>query len=170
VLQVFKPLATTDRVQRQPDLAVAGHPAAGYARHSITLGWEERLKTRGRRRTDSGIEFGTALPRGTVLREGDALVVEPLRFVAIVAERAEPVLVITPASPAEWGLFGYHLGNSHQPIMIADDRLICLDDLGMLQVLAQHRIAFVRDQRPFTPVGGVADHRHDATVGQDWAR
>jgi len=47
-----------------------------HPRDSITLGWEDRLKGRARRRTDGGVEFGTALPRGTVLREGDCLALE----------------------------------------------------------------------------------------------
>src|SRR5262245_15557192 len=105
VLEVFKSLPTAYDVVR-PE-ALPAH-VAGYDADTITLGWEERLKARGRRRADRGTEFGTALPRGTVLREGDQLIVEPLRLVVTVRERAEPVLVVEPTTAGEWGLYGYH--------------------------------------------------------------
>lgn len=131
-----------------------------YARDAITLGWEDRLKARGRRRSDTGFEFGVALPRGTILRDGDRLVLDEARVVVVVAERAEPVFVITPASPEEWGLFAYHIGNNHQPMMIAERAIVCPDGPGMLLVLDQHGMPFSRDLRPFTPLGAVPDHRH----------
>lgn len=121
-------------------------------RDAITLGWEERAKTRARRRTDNGIEFGTALPPGTVLREGDCLAIENPPLLIVVHERAEPVLVARPASPEQWALWGYHVGNSHQPLMITGDALVCADMTGMAQVLDYHAIPYTRELRPFTPV------------------
>lgn len=157
VLERFKTLPTAEAVVPVDALPAA---VAGFARDTITLGWEDRLRTRGRRATDGGVEFGTALPRGTVLRGGDCLVVAGLRLVVTVVERPEPVLVVRPRTPAEWGLFGYQIGNSHQPLMIADGEIVCPDALGMEQVLDQHAIAFTRAVRPFTPVGLMTDHRH----------
>lgn len=157
VLERFKTLPTAEAVVRADTLPAE---VAGFACDTITLGWEDRLRTRGRRATDGGIEFGTALPRGTVLRGGDCLVVVGLRLVVTVVERPEPVLVVRPRTPAEWGLFGYQIGNSHQPLMIADGEIVCPDALGMELVLEQHAIAFTRAVRPFTPVGLMTDHRH----------
>ena len=100
-------------------------PAAARAirRDTLTLGWEERLKARARRRTDGGVEFGTALPRGTVLREGDCLVARAIRrWSSSVVERAGAGARRPPASPREWALFAYHIGNSHQPLMIGGRR------------------------------------------------
>src|SRR5207249_6562471 len=102
-----------DRVCRDRDLPES---ARQFARDSITLGWEDRTHVHGRRRTDSGVEFGTALPRGTVLRAGDCFVLEPQRLVVAVVERLEPVFVIEPQSSPEWALFAYHIGNRHQPV------------------------------------------------------
>ncbi len=48
-----------------------------------TLGWEERLKVRARRESDTGFEFATALPRGTVLRDGDCFVFDDLKIVVV---------------------------------------------------------------------------------------
>lgn len=160
MLHVFRSLPTVQAVVRLAE--AIGASGGGYARDSITLGWEERLRTRARRRSDGGIEFGTALPRGTVLRAGDALVVDALRLVVVVAERPEHVLMITPRTGLEWGLWGYQLGNSHQPIMLTATTIVCLDDVGMRQVLAHHAIPYQTGLCPFTPVGLTTDHRHPA--------
>lgn len=134
--------------------------ARGYARDTITLGWEDRMRARARRRSDGGAEFATTLPRGTVLRSGDALVVDELGLAVFVVELAEPVLVVRPSAPGEWGLYGYQIGNSHQPMMIEAEVIICADLPGMEQVLVQCGIPFERETRPFTPISGAADHRH----------
>lgn len=157
VLEAFKSLPTV-RAIAEPGLLPSS--SAGYTRDTITLGWEERLKGRGRRRSDGGVEFGTALPRGTALREGDRLVLDVLRLVVTVIELAEPVFVVQPRTAAEWGLVGYQIGNSHQPVMLTEHEIICADCLGMEMVLRQHAIAFTRAVRPFTPVGLLTDHRH----------
>lgn len=161
MLDVFKSLPTTDVVVRAGGDDARGRGGLdGYRRDTITLGWEDRLKGRGRRRTDGGIEFGTTLPRGTVLRAGDLLVVHALTLIAAVVERSEHVLVVVPKSVGAWGAYGYHLGNAHQPVMFTDREIICLDTIGAAQILDQHGIPFVRDVRPFTPLAARADHQH----------
>jgi urease accessory protein UreE len=132
----------------------------GWRRETMTLGWEERLKGRARRSTDAGTGFATALPRGTVLRAGDLLPVDALRLVVSVVERAEPVFVIEPVTPREWGLFAYQIGNCHQPLMVDGSALVCPDVAGVAMMLAHFRIPYRRDERPFTPASGLADHRH----------
>lgn len=140
--------------------AALSSPARDYRRDRVTLGWEDRLKGRGRRTSDGGFQFGTALPRGTILRSGDCFVFDDQRLIVTVAEREEPVFVITPQTPAEWGLFAYHIGNNHQPLMLADDGIVCPDVPGMQDLLQLHQIAFTRATRAFTPVGQLADHQH----------
>jgi urease accessory protein UreE len=137
-------------------------PAGARAgrRDTLSLGWQDRLKARGRWRSDGGFEFGTALPRGAVLRHGECLVFAEQEIVVQVVALAEPVFVVTPASPAEWGLFAYHIGNSHQPLMLTDEAILCPDVPGMAQVLAYHRIPYAPESRVFTPVGQVPGHQH----------
>ena len=108
---------------------------AGFERDSITLGWEERLRTRARRRSDRGFEFATALPRGTILYQDDCFVFDAERIIVRVVELEEPMLVVRPASHQEWGLYAYHIGNSHQPMMIIGDAIVCPDALGMASVV-----------------------------------
>ncbi len=115
MIDVFKSLPTADLVVRADAVAAMDGGASGaYKRDTITLGWEDRLRGRGRRRSDGGIEFGTTLPRGTVLRGGDALFVESLRLLVVVIERPEPVLVITPQSPLGRQLMGRKQGDRLQ--------------------------------------------------------
>jgi urease accessory protein len=159
MLYVFKPLVVVRDVHSSGTVPAR---AREYARDTITLAWEERQKTRARRRSDLGVEFGTALARGLVLKAGDLLVCDALATCIQVVERPEPVLVIQPSSPEQWALFAYHIGNSHQPLMITSSAIVCPDALGTSEVLDYHGIQFTRDVRPFTPVSHVLDHEHQA--------
>jgi len=134
--------------------------ARSYGRDTITLGWEDRIQARGRRRTDGGIEFATALPRGTVLHAGDCFVLDAAPLVAVIVERPEPVFVIAPRTPAEWALYAYQIGNRHQPLMVTGEGIVCPDVPGVELLLEQHRIPYARHIRPFTPAVIVADHSH----------
>jgi len=154
---VFKSLPLAKEVHRLSALPVA---ARGYARDRVTLGWEDRVKGRGRRRSDLGFEFATTLPRGTVLRDGDCFVFDGPPLVVVVVERAESVFVIRPDTGHDFALFAYHIGNSHQPLMLADAAIVCPDAPGMEQVLVYHGIPFSRELRPFTPIGHIPDHQH----------
>ena len=134
--------------------------ARGYARDTVTLGWEERTHVHGRRRTEGGVEFGTSLPRGSVLRDGDRFVLDAERLIVAVVERAEPVFVVEPRSAPEWALFAYHIGNRHQPVMITERSLVCPDAPGVEQLLQQHRMPYARATLPFTTAATVAGHQH----------
>ena len=157
MLQAFKSLPTARAIHRAEALPDA---ARAYSSDTVTLGWDERLRARARRRSDHGIEFGTALDRGTVLRAGDCFVLDRLTLVVAVVELPEPVFVITPRAPAEWALFAYHIGNCHQPVMVTDEAIVCADLPGMKEALEYHRIPFTERIQPFTPVVDLAAHTH----------
>src|SRR2546423_15490072 len=101
-------MIVVDRVYKGLELP---EQARAFARDTLTLGWEDRVRVHGRRLTDAGVEIGTALPRGTVLRAGDYLLVEDLRLVVAIVERPEAVFVIAPRGAQEWALFAYHIGH-----------------------------------------------------------
>ena len=157
MLHAFTSLPIARELHRAGALPAA---ARTYASDTVTLGWEERLRARGRRRSDAGIAFGTALERGTVLRAGDCFVLDQIATVVIVAERPEAVFVIEPRTLAEWALFGYHIGNCHQPLMVTDEAIVCADLPGMKEALDYHGIPFTRRIQPFTPVLDRAAHTH----------
>src|SRR5262245_11834547 len=150
-------MLVTDRIVRADDLPAH---ARDFARDTLTLGWEERTRGHGRRRTDGGVELGTALPRGTVLRAGDCFVLDDLRLIVEVVERSEPVFLITPRQPTEWALFAYHIGNRHQPIMVTERGLVCPDVPGVEQLLEQHHMPHERATLPFTPAATTVGHHH----------
>jgi len=152
---VFKTLPIAETAYREDTLPPASR---GYARDTVTLGWEERMKARGRRRSDGGVEFGTALPRGTVLREGDRLLLDSSKVVVSVIERMEPAFVIEPSTAAEWGLFAYHIGNGHQPLMITDRSLVCPELPGVEMLLQYHNIPYSRAELAFTPTTATFGH------------
>ena len=150
-------MVIVERVCRESDLSDA---ARDYMRDTVTLGWEDRTHVHGRRRTDGGLEFGTSLPRGTVLRAGDCFVVDEARLIVTVIERPEAVFVVEPRTAPEWALFAYHIGNRHQPVMITDRALVCPDVPGVEPLLQQHRMPYTRAKLPFTPAATVAGHHH----------
>ena len=147
-MTLFKTLPVVEAVC---DRAALPPGSEGYARDTITLAWEERLRARGRRRSDGGFDFGTALPRGTVLRAGDCFVITDARLTIEVVEQLEAVFIIEPASSREWGLFAYHIGNGHQPLMIVERGLVCPDAPGVEMLLQYHRIPHTRAEMGFTP-------------------
>ena len=146
-----------DQLDHEDTLPAA---ARGYARDTMTLGWDDRLRVHGRRRSDGGVAFGLSLPRGTILRGGDCLVLDELKTVVVVVERPEPVFLIEPRTPQEWGLYAYHIGNRHQPLMISETGIVCPDVAGVEQLLEQQHIPFARTTLPFTPAISEA-HHHD---------
>jgi urease accessory protein len=131
-----------------------------YIRDTLTLGWDDRLRVRGRRQSDGAVAFGLSLPRGTILHGGDCLVLDEAKTVVVVVERPEPVFLIEPRAPQEWGLFAYHIGNRHLPLMITEMRIVCPDVAGVEQLLEQQHIPFARATLAFTPAASVANH-HD---------
>ena len=148
---MFKTIPVAEAIYRVETLPAE---ARTFVRDTIALGWEDRLKTRGRRRSEGGVEFGTALPRGTVMRAGDCLVVGSARVVVEITERREQAFIIEPRTPPEWGLFAYHIGNGHQPLMVTDRTLVCPDLPGVETLLMYHGIPFVRGEIAFTPTTG----------------
>ena len=129
-----------------------------HPRDSVTLGWQDRTAPRARLRTEGGVEFGTSLAPGVVLRNGDCLALEQPRLVVVVRELEEPVLVARTASAGQAARWAYSIGNSHQPLMISDDALVCADVPGMEQVLTYHAIPFTRERRTFTPESQGPEH------------
>jgi urease accessory protein UreE len=157
---VFKTIPVANVIYREDALPAE---TRGFARGTITLGWEARLKTRGRRRSDEGLEFGTSLPRGTILRAGDCFVVDSAQTIVAVVEQREPAFVIEPQTASEWGLFAYHIGNGHQPLMVTAEALVCPDVPGVEMLLQYHQIPYRRAAVAFTPTTAVLDHRIPST-------
>ena len=128
-------------------------------RDTLCLTWEERRWTRKRVVTTAGREVGLALPTGSLLRPGDIVAVEAEWYLEIEG-KPEPVLVVTPRSPAEALRVAFEVGNRHFTLALDGDRLLVPDDPAMEQLLTRLGMPWERDRTVFTPLG--AGHRHDA--------
>jgi urease accessory protein UreE len=132
----------------------------GYRRDTLTLKWDERRQGHGRRRSDSGLEFAISLPGGTILKEGDSLVLEPERTIVRIREAPEPVYIVRPKTPQEWAYYAYHVGNRHQEVMIGDTELIFLQNPAVRSLLQQLHVHYEVGQREFTAALVNVGHSH----------
>ena len=121
-----------------------------YQRDTLTLKWEERRHGHGRRRSDTGLEFAVSLPNGTVLKEGDCMILEPEQTIVRIQEAPEPVYILRPQTPQDWAYCAYHVGNRHQQVMIGETELIFLQNPAVRSLLEQLHAHFETGERPFT--------------------
>ena len=140
------------------DRIVSGASAA----LTLTLSFERRSRSRQRVVLDDGRAALLTLPRGRVLRHGDALGSADGPTVRIQAA-AETVSAASHADPTTLLRAAYHLGNRHVPVQIGPGWLGYLHDHvldAMCRGLGLHvEVA----QRPFEPEDGAyagAGHRH----------
>jgi urease accessory protein UreE len=122
----------------------------GFRRDSLTLTFEDRQRGHGKRKSDSGVEFAISLPSGTILKNGDGLVLAPEQTVVLIKEAAEAVYVVNPRTSQEWAYYAYHVGNRHQLVMIGENELVFLQNPAVRSLLEQLRVQFHTDTRPFT--------------------
>jgi urease accessory protein len=122
----------------------------GYRRDTLTLKWDERRQGHGRRRSDTGVEFAISLPGGTILKEGDNLILEQEKTIVRIREASEPVYIVRPRTPQEWAYYSYHVGNRHQEVMIGDTELIFLQNPAVRSLLEQLHVHYETGQREFT--------------------
>jgi urease accessory protein len=132
----------------------------GFRSDTLTLGWDDRRQGHGKRRSDQGVEFAISLPPGTVLMEGDRLLLEPEQTIVTVREAPEPVYVVRPATPQAWAYYAYHVGNRHQQLMITETDLVFLQNPAVRSLLEQLRVEFDVDRRRFTAALAGVGHSH----------
>ena len=136
---------------------------------TVELDWDVRQKSRFDTTDSLGRHLGVFLPRGTLLRGGDVLVVEDGSMVRVLAA-PQPVLRIsacpTHGSPFDLTRAAYHLGNRHVPIELKPDHLKIEPDHVLADLLrAMHLIVNSVDEA-FEPEGGAysaathAGHHH----------
>lgn len=136
----------------------------------LSLTATERTKSRHWFLTTSGRRVFLQLPRGTVLRDGDALQArsestlfedqsEPI-IIGIQAQ-AEPVLIITASTPLKLLQAAYHLGNRHVPLEIQPTTLCISPDPVLEKLLIQRGLTVTTTEQPFQPELGAYHTAHD---------
>jgi len=111
-----------------------GLGSAMGAEQSLTLPHAERHRRRGLLVTDAGEEIMLDLPHATELAEGQALVLEDGRRVAIRAA-VEPLAEVR-VEGAALARLAWHVGNRHTPCQIAEGRLLIRRDPVLEAMLA----------------------------------
>ena len=137
---------------------------------TVELDWDLRQKSRFDASDSLGRQLGIFLPRGTVLRGGDALVAEDGSFIRVVAS-PQAVLRITPCTdhgtPFDLIRAAYHLGNRHVPIELKPDFLQIEPDHVLADLLKAMHLTVQAVEAPFEPEAGAyasgtsPGHAHD---------
>lgn len=127
----------------------------------IELDWDVRQKSRFDANDTDGRHIGVFLPRGTVVRGGDVLVLEDGSLVSVIAA-PQPVLRITACihpghqHNAAFDLMraAYHLGNRHVPIELQPDHLKIEPDHVLADLLRAMHLEVAEVNSPFEPEAG----------------
>ena len=133
---------------------------------TVELDWDVRQKSRFDATDSQGRQLGIFLPRGSVVRGGDVLLMENGDMVRVLAA-PQPVLVITPCaahgSPFDLVRAAYHLGNRHVQIELRPDHLKIEPDHVLADMLRAMHLTVREACEAFEPEGGAyaaGGHEH----------
>ena len=124
---------------------------------TVELDWDIRQKSRFDATDSLDRQLGVFLPRGTLVRGGDVLLVEDGSMVKVLAAQ-QAVLRITQCadhgSPFDLMRAAYHLGNRHVPIELKPDHLKIEPDHVLADMLRAMHLIVHEVNQPFEPEGG----------------
>ena len=143
--------------QTPPRALSLARAAGAGAEDSVTLAWDDRWRRRGRLATDAGGAILLDLPETTELADGDALILEDERRVAVRAA-AEPLTEVRGEDATHLARLAWHLGNRHLPVQIEAARLLIRRDHVLEDMLARLGAALAPVEAPFRPEGGAYGH------------
>jgi urease accessory protein len=133
----------------------------------LTLDWDLRQKSRFEAIDSSGRRLGIVLPRGTVVRGGDVLVVEDGSLVQVQAAPQTVLRITASGADAAFALMraAYHLGNRHVPIELQADHLCIEPDHVLADLMRSMGLKVTEVRAPFEPEGGA--YGDNALQGHD---
>jgi urease accessory protein len=151
---------------------------------TLALDWDTRQKSRFDADDSSGRHLAVFLPRGSVVRGGDVLLVEDGSLVLVQAA-PQPVMVVRPCAehgqPADLLRAAYHLGNRHVAVDLRAERLQFEPDHVLAEMLRRLHLTVTEETVGFEPEGGAyhggghehhdhghahADHEHGNTAAR----
>lgn len=131
---------------------------------AVWVDFDRRHRRRILLATEAGAELMLDLPQAVRLRDGDGLVLDDGRIVAVRA-RAEALSEFSAHDAAALVRIAWHLGNRHLPVQLLGDRLRIRHDHvieDMVRQLGGHVTAI---EAPFDPEAGAYagghSHAHD---------
>src|SRR5580692_12984190 len=129
---------------------------------TVVLDFDDRHRRRMAMTGTRGLEFLLDLENATVLRGGDALVLEDDRLIEVVAA-PEPLLEIRGYDPQHLVRIAWHLGNRHLPTQITARGLRIRRDHVIEAMVKGLGARVIEIEAPFDPEGGAyaeASHAH----------
>ena len=143
---------------------------------TVVLDFDDRHRRRMAITGTRGLEFLLDLENATVLRGGDALVLDDNRLIEVVAA-PEPLAEIRGSDPQHLVRIAWHLGNRHLPTQITAKGLRIRRDHVIEAMVKGLGARVIEIEAPFDPEGGAyaggghthapaSDaHRHAAHAG-----
>ena len=132
---------------------------------ALVLDWAQRQRSRFEASDTLGRRIGVVLPRGTVLRGGDALVLADGGLLRVEAA-PEPLLRVAPCprhgTPLDLLRAAYHLGNRHVALQIGPDHLQLERDPVLADLLRGLHLDVTEVEAPFEPEAGAYGHHGHA--------
>lgn len=112
----------------------------------VSVNWEECARRRLRKVTDRGTEVVIDLPPGPPLADGDILIRETQRTIAVRMLPAD-ILVARPASLREMGTLCYQIGNLHQPVWVGEEEVVLPDEPQNEALLQRSHLPYAKERR-----------------------
>ena len=130
------------------------------ATDTVVLDYDHRHRRRMVMTGGGGLAFLLDLAEATALRDGDGLVLEDGRIVAVKAA-PESLAEIGGRDTAHLLRLAWHIGNRHLPAEIRGDRLLIRRDHVIEDMLVGLGASIAHVSAPFDPEGGAyAGHEH----------
>jgi urease accessory protein len=126
----------------------------------VVLDHDRRHRRRLAMNGEGGTAFLLDLGAPMALRDGDALVLDDGRLVAVVAA-AETLAEITAPTPADLIRVAWHLGNRHLPTQTFAERLRIRRDHVIEAMVTGLGAAVAAVEAPFDPEGGAYAGHHE---------
>lgn len=131
----------------------------GAAADTVVLDYDQRHRRRLAMKGANGTEFLLDLAEAIALRDGDALVLDDQRIIAVKAA-PEPLAEIIAHTRTELLRVAWHLGNRHLPAQIQPNRIRIRRD-HVIEEMVEGLGAHVHHiDAPFDPEGGAYSHGH----------
>jgi len=127
---------------------------------TVVLDFDDRHRRRVAMRGTRGLEFLLDLETATVLRGGDALVLDDNRLIEVVAA-PEPLAEIRGSDPQHLVRLAWHLGNRHLPTQITARGLRIRRDHVIEAMVKGLGARVIEIEAPFDPEGGAYAPAHE---------
>lgn len=139
----------------------------------LTLGKDQREKSRLKVTLDDGREGGLFFAKGTTFQDGDFIISTDGKTIVEIKAAAETVSTVRCDDPLLLAKACYHLGNRHIALQIEPTELRYQHDHVLDEMVRGLGLEVITEQAPFEPEsgaysgGGHHHHSHDHSHSHD---